>query len=382
MLFWIIAALLTLGACLSVLVPVVRAGRPVAATTEHDIEVYRDQLAEIERDAARGLIAAAEAEQARAEIGRRILRLAESGAETQTRGSMNQGWRWTAMAGVLAVPFVSWGIYTVVGSPEIPSQPLQERLTSNPGQDTIGELIARAEGHLAQNPGDGRGWEVLAPVYLRIGRFADAQTAFRHSMTLLGATAAREAGLGEAIAAGAGGIVNADAQAAFERALALEPGHPKARFFLATAFAQEGRISEAENAFRTMLAKLPADSPWRGAVEQALSQINDRREAEPDGSLQSGPGQDEVEAAAQMSAGEQSNMIEAMVAKLDQRLRDNPQDLEGWKRLVRSYTVLDKRPEAEDALSRGAHALGGESEAAAELEEFAAALGVAARKQE
>lgn len=378
MLFWIIAALLTLGACLSVLAPMVRARRPAAEPVEHDIEVYRDQLAEIERDAARGLIGTPEAEQARAEIARRILRLKEAKVDHTSRGDTADGWRWAGMAAVLAIPLVSWGIYAAIGSPELPSQPLQARLTRNPAENTIEELIARAEGHLAANPGDGQGWEVLAPVYMRIGRFDDAAIAYRNAIRLLGANAAREAGLGEAIAASAGGVINADAQAAFERALKLEPGHPKARYFLATASAQEGRLADAENAWQAMLKDLPADSPWRGAVEEALRQIKDAGAGPVQEEQQTGPSQDEIDAAAQMSAQDRNAMIESMVASLDQRLRENPQDLEGWKRLVRSYVVLDRREAAQDALARGTDALGATSAGAAELKELAAGLGLTA----
>ena len=110
---------------------------------------------------------------------------------------------------------------------------------------TVDELVARAEAHLAANPDDGRGWDVLAPIYARLGRYDEAVTAYRNAIRLDGANGARESGLGEAVAGAAGGMVTAEARAAFSRALKLEPGQPKASFYLASALAQEGKVAEA-----------------------------------------------------------------------------------------------------------------------------------------
>ena len=222
MLFWVIAGLLTLGASLAVLMPLSGRRGAGSAAGAHDLEVYRDQLSELERDASRGLIAAAEAEQARAEIARRILKadrdIKSEGALTRPEG---KALRAVAVAAVLAVPVVSWGIYAATGSPDLPSQPLSARLDKNPADSSVDELIARAEAHLAANPDDGRGWDVLAPIYARMGRYPEAATAFQNAIRLDGATAAREAGLGEALAGAAGGVITDEAQAAFQRALQL-----------------------------------------------------------------------------------------------------------------------------------------------------------------
>jgi cytochrome c-type biogenesis protein CcmH len=375
MLFWVIAALLTLGASLAVLLPL--AGRTAARTADgaHDLEVYRDQLAELDRDAARGLIQPAEAEQARAEIARRILKADKSA--TATTAQNGRSVRAAGMAAVLAVPLVSWGIYAAVGSPDLPSQPLAARLERNPADATVDELIARAEAHLAANPDDGRGWEVLAPIYARLGRYDEAVTAYRNAIRLDGANGARESGLGEAVAGAAGGMVTAEAQAAFSRALKLEPGQPKASFFLASALAQEGKVAEALSAWQAMMIALPADSPWREAVGQAVAEANSRlaaagNEAPP------GPTQDEFDAATDMSAEDRSAMIEQMVARLDERLRQNPRDLEGWQRLVRSYHVLGRADSAREALKRGMAALGEDSAEGKKLTEFSNSIGLTA----
>ena len=379
MLFWFIAALLTLGASLAVLLPLTRRGDADSSDSDHDLEVYRDQLAELDRDAERGLIQTAEAEQARAEIARRIIRtdsLARARKTVEARPGANA--RAVSAAAVLAIPLLSWGIYGMLGSPDLPSQPLQERLAKNPAESTVDELIARAEGHLAANPSDGRGWDVLAPIYLRTGRFPEAINAFRNAIRLEGETASRQAGLGEAIAGAAGGLVSSDAQAAFDRALELEPGNPKARFYLATALAQEGQMDAAIAAWDAMLPKLPADSPWRGAVESAVDEARSRMAAASGDKALPGPDQQQIDNAAAMSEADRTAMIETMVASLDEKLRQNPHDPDGWTRLVRSYLVLGKTEAARDAVGRGVKALGPDSEDAKRFVAFAASVGLAA----
>lgn len=362
MIFWVVAALLTLGACLAVMVPVIRGQKHALAGDDHNLEVFQDQLAELDRDIARGTIDGAEAEQARAEIGRRILKLAaeKRDGRSTARGGIGQ---MVATVAILAVPLASWGIYAMTGSPDLPGQPLEARVSEDPQTASVNELVARAEAHLSNNPEDGRGWDVLAPIYYRMGRYDDAAVAYRNAIRLLGSNATREANLGEAIAAAAGGMVSADAVAAFRRALELEPDHLKARFLIAVGLAQEGRAEEAGQAWQAMIADLPADSPWRSAAEQAMAELGRTQAAE--------NGDDGL-----ISDNDQMAMINDMVAGLDRRLAENPDDPEGWQRLIHSYVVLGRRDEAEDALARGLDALGRETEAGTTLTAFAAERGV------
>lgn len=375
MVFWIVLGLLTVIASLAVILPLSGSRREVAGGRAHDLEVYRDQLAEIERDAERGLIGEEEAAQARAEIGRRILKLDTAGQGEGAARRDNALVRGLAMAAVVAVPVMSWGLYSAIGSPDMAGQPLAERLAKDPGASSIDELVARAEAHLRANPEDGRGWDVVAPIYLRLERPGESATAFRNAIRLLGDSAPRWTGLGEALMAGSGGIVTTDAATAFERAVTLDPADPRPKFFLATAKAQEGDLVAAAGDLRALLATLPADSPWRPVVQQTLAQA--AAEAERRGSAAApGPSGDDVEAAAALSDEERADMIQVMVERLDARLRDNPQDAEGWQRLVRSYLVLDRRDDALDALKRGQTALGTDTEQARGLTAFAADLGL------
>ncbi|RVD57163.1 c-type cytochrome biogenesis protein CcmI [Mesorhizobium sp. M2D.F.Ca.ET.185.01.1.1] len=376
MLFWVIAAILTLGASLAVLLPLTGGMKGTSPAGDHDLEVYRDQLSELDRDMARGLIQPGEAKEARAEIGRRILRLGAAAQSDVAASAPSRGARLLASVAVLAVPLLSWGLYGVLGSPELPSQPLAERLAKNPADSSVDELVARAEAHLAANPSDGKGWDVLAPIYLRLQRFPDAVTAYRNAIRLDGDSAVRQSGLGEAIASAAGGIVTADAQNAFDAALKLDPANAKANFYLAVGLAQEGRKAEAVAAWQKMLGQLAPDSPWRNAVQQSLAEAGEMAVAA--NPPANGPDAQQMEAAQQMSPQDRQAMIETMVAGLDDKLKQNPRDEEGWMGLIRSYVVLGKADQARDALGRAVAAFGADSEQAKKFTAFAASLGVTA----
>lgn len=372
--FWLIAALLTFAATMIVLLPLTRNKQEFLPPEKNDLEVYRDQLREVETDAARGMIDAPSAEQARIEISRRILSAERSNSEANTISRQVRSGRLLAFASVLAVPLIAWGIYPIFGSPDISSMPLAARLADSPQNSSVDELVARAEAHLAQNPNDARGWDVLAPIYLRFGRGNDAVNAYRSAIRLEGENFQRVLGLGEALVAVSGGPVTAEAEVLFNKATALNPNDIRPQYYLAQGELQDGNSAGAINRLETLLDKAPADAPWRAQVEQTIARIKGE-------SIQlqpsvKGPTSEDVDAAASMSAEDRRAMVEGMVQRLDETLRKNGDNLDGWKRLVRSYMILDRRDAALDALKRGAAVMDGEKQA--ELESFAAGLGLEA----
>ena len=247
------------------------------------------------------------------------------------------------------------------------------RESGNLAEAPIVELIAKAEEQLAQNPEDGRGWAILAPIYLRIGRFDDSATAFSKAIELQGSSLAFEAGHGEALVGKAGGIVTAEAQAAFERALALNPADVRSRYYMATAHVQDGRLEAAVAAWQALLSETEGTAAWRQSAESALNETRRRLALQSSANPAKGPDKETVDAASEMSSEDRNEMIASMVARLDERLRQNADDLPGWKQLVRSYLVLGKSDEAQQALLRGAAALG---DANPELLRFGQSLGL------
>jgi cytochrome c-type biogenesis protein CcmH len=216
-------------------------------------------------------------------------------------------------------------------------------------------LIARAEQHLAQNPDDGRGWDVLGPIYLRTGRFEDSAAAFKKAISILGPSPTRLASLGEALFSAAGGIVTEEASLAFQTARELDSTDPRPQFFLAVALAQSGKTSEARAAFSGMLETAPPDAPWIPAVESQLAALQQQPQTSPlspAGAAPGNPSAADIAAAQNMSAEERQAMIASMIEGLEARLADNPDNIAGWLRLVRSHAVTGNRDKAQTALDR------------------------------
>lgn len=372
MLLWIAFSLMTGAAILAVLWPLrTGAAMPAASTAEADLAVYRDQLAEIERDRASGLIAPAEGEAARTEVARRILRAsAESGREGASFGDDRRR-RIVAVVGLLGVPLLAGGLYLSLGSPLYPPQPLAQRLEGQPNPSDIAILIRKVETHLEANPNDGRGYEVVAPIYARIGRLDDAARAWSNAIRLLGPNAQRETGLGEALTAQAGGVVTVEAKAAFQAALAADPNDPKAQYFLGLAAEQDGQTAEAAQRWSTLVAQSPPDAPWLGLLREALARIG-----APIPDAASGPGAADVAAAQSLTPEQRDAMVRGMVERLEARLAQEGGDIEGWLRLMRAWTVLGQQDKAKTAAGQARTHFASDSGALGRIDALARELGL------
>jgi cytochrome c-type biogenesis protein CcmH len=276
MLFWFLLALMTGAAIFAVLWPLSRRQSNPLSTSTADVAVYRDQLTEVANDRARGLIGEREAEAARIEIARRLIGASNAEVGGKTFGNPGRRRRAAAIAALAGIPVVALLLYLTLGSPGLPGAPLSGRTISSVHPD-IAMLFARVENHLAEQPNDGRGWELIAPLYLRLGRAAEAVKARQNALRLLGETAERQADLGEALVANANGVVTADARKAFDRAVVLDSKQPKARFFLGLAANQDGRKEDAEKIWRELAAGAPADAPYLPTVRGALERLKEAK---------------------------------------------------------------------------------------------------------
>ena len=354
MTFWLILALMTGAAICAVIWPFAQTGKPVRSGS--DVEVYRDQLDELERDLKTGSISQTEAEAARVEIARRLLAAADTAKAESAEETPVTMVRY-GRAAIVAVPLLlalgAIGLYLRLGSPELASDYLTARRSPPSEQQTaIESMVGKVEAHLQKNPRDGRGWEVLAPVYLQLGRYSDSVRAWRSVLLLLGETAERQANLGEALMAEANGVVTEEANNAFVRALTLDKTTVSARYYLGVAAEQDGKREEAAKIWRDLIAESPEGAPWISDVRRALARV----EGTP-GPPSRGPTAEQMAAAMTQSPDQQTAMIRGMVDGLAARLKQDGSDLDGWIRLVRSYKVLGESDKAQAAVSDAQQAL-------------------------
>jgi cytochrome c-type biogenesis protein CcmH len=371
MVLWIVFAFMTAAAIFAACLPLVRRSRNIAGGS--DVLVYKDQLQEIDRDRANGLIGESEAEAARLEVSRRLLAAANaSTVDAKAKSGLRVASRRRAAILTVAIMLALGvpGLYVALGSPNVPGEPAFARIHAQEGQQSIAGLVSQVEANLARNPNDGTGWEVIAPVYLRLGRFGDAVQARKRSLMLNGESATRQADLGEAEAAAADGVVTADARAAFERAAALDPHEPKARYFLGLAAEQDGKGEEAASIWRAMLADAPPGAPWASFVREALARLTGAPSGE------AGPTASDVAAAGNMSDQARREMISGMLTRLADRLHDNGADVDGWVRLVRAYIVLGDRDKAKSAAADARRALAEHPDDVRRIDDLVKGLGL------
>jgi cytochrome c-type biogenesis protein CcmH len=380
---YLILALMTAAAIFAVLWPLSRRPKDGAAGG-HDIAVYRDQLDEIERDRKAGLIPESEAEAARIEISRRMLAAADSAGKSGPKAATAPVWRRRAAAliALLVLPAIAGGLYIRWGSPQLPGAPLAGRLNAPLENRSLDSMVAQVEAHLEKNPSDGQGWQVLAPVYMRVGRFNDAVRARANTIRFLGSTADREADLGEAQVAAANGVVTADAKATFERALKADPANLKAQYFTGLAAEQDGRQAEAARIWRAMLTAAPVDAPYRPLIQQSLARVEakgatagPKAESVEPKAPQPGPTQEDVAAAQQMTPEQRNEMIRGMVDRLAERLKTDSSDFEGWIRLVRAYAVMGDKEKARETFLTARATIGDDAEKRKRLDDLAKGLG-------
>lgn len=377
MFLWIAFAFLTAAVLAAVLAPLARPRHDdeTAGSAELGTQnVYRDQLHEIEADRARGVLSTEEAEAARLEVSRRLL--ASAGTEAPASPApANSRHANIALVTAAAVPVLVLGLYLVRGSPGLPASPFAARTDAAVEQAALASVIAQVEARLRQDPEQGKGWEALAPVYLKLGRFRDAADAYANAARLNGDTVPLLAGRAEAAMLASDGVVTEEARVAYEKILKLEPGRVEPRFWLAMAKEQDGKLADALADYKGLLAAAPADAGYRQPLAMRVEEVTARIAALASGTPP-GPSEADAAAAARLTPEQRSQMIAQMVDGLAQRLKSNGRDLAGWLRLLNAYAVLDRKDEARAALAEARRNFDGDANALAELSRLAGSLGL------
>ena len=361
--------------------PLWRPKTPAATRADFDLAVFRDQLAEIARDAERGLLQPEQAEAARLEVERRILAVA---SEAERRTAHQPAGRKIVLAAAIGAPAAAALFYLFVGSPGIPDYPLVSRpdaRQSAAGASAEAHLraqipdldaaIVRLEERLRREPDDQQGWLMLGRTYMTLEKYAEAAAAFARAHTLDRdpQTAIEEV---EAMIMASNSAVSPFALKVLAEVLEQNPREPKARYYLGVGLAQAGDFKGAAQEWTDLLALAPADAEWAPMVREQIEAVAKElgvksnsfapsaaaqallRDAPPAVSAPAAP----VPPPAAAPPAGQDEMIRGMVERLAQRLKDNPDDAEGWRMLARSYEVLGETDKAKEARGR-ADALAG-----------------------
>ncbi len=351
MMIWLAIAAMTLVVTAILLWSLVRARPVMADRREIELAVARDQLSEVSRDAERGLLAQEEAESARIEVARRLLAHDRAGLNLHAPAAHARIGAWWLSA--LVAPVAALALYAAMGAPQLKTEP-----AASAEQNEMVKLVNTLAQKMTNRPNDLDGWKLLARSAAGIGQFEMALDAFRKAIALDGNKDMLLVGdFAETLVLSQRGVVP-EARHAFDAVLAADPKDARARYYLAQAQAQIGAWDKAIEQWTAILKGAPPDADYILAVQARISEARERlgqsgpQPAAPQPAVpspparQGGPSSEDVAAAANMNAGDRAGMIESMVARLAERLKSNPDDAAGWRKLGRAYLVLGRIDDA------------------------------------
>ncbi len=407
MTLWIILTFLTTTTALALAFPLIRRFETPPGAEEQIIAIGKDQLAELAQEQASGQIDSSEAALARAEIERRIVAAAKAPPSGFTAPGPRSRFAMVFAIGGWVVAAAT-GLYFLFGRPDLPTQPFMASANTPvatpvtvaepsrgaaipetpPGN--VNELIANLEARLADNPNDAEGLRMLAWSYFNTGRYALAAETYGKAVALDASDPDVLSAYAESRVRAANGMVDARSVEIARQALALNPDDPRAGFFIGMAEEQAGNPEEALTIWQAILDKAPAGADWAPGlaqrVEELRATLGDPAPSIPlmgangvnlpEAPAAPGPTQADVAAAADMTAQDRAAMISGMVDRLAGKLAENPNDPEGWQRLIRAYMVMGEEDKARQALLTASRALENQPDVVNLLVTFATGLGV------
>lgn len=348
MTFWLLA--ITIAIVASAALSYAAAGRMVNATGDADDVLdghFRLQLREIESDVAAGKMATAEALSAKAELAREVLRQRRDGAPVIARPLP----RFTLPVAIVATLAIGFATYAMLGNPGLPAQPFDARPQAMAADNmTVDQAIRMVEARLASNPDDLRGWQVIAPVYMQAGRFADAEHAFRQILRLSPPTADSETNLAEALMEQNGGQASGEAGDLLHKAMALDPKAVRPRFYLAAEAMRDKDYASAVRQWQAVIALGKTSDNWMPTAQAGLAAAEAGAAGKPLPTTSGAPSAPMPAAAATRgTAPPQQPDILKMVSGLADRLSRQGGSLDEWTQLVRSEIVLGDMGKAQSA---------------------------------
>ena len=403
--FWIIIASLALGVGAVLALALLRGRSGDVSSAAYDLRVYRDQLKEVDRDLARGVIGKAEAERVRIEVSRRILAADAELNAPKTAGSAARGSN-VLMALVLVAVMLggSLALYARLGTPGYGDLPFEARIAASdqarserlnqseaearvPARDTAPdvapeylELMEKLRQTVKDRPDDLRGLGLLVRNEAAIGNVAAAYVAQSEVTRVKGpeATADDYGLLADLMIAAAGGYVSTEAEAALREALQRDPAHPTSRYYLGLYLMQVDRPDAAFRMWEQLLREGPPDAPWIAPIRTRIEELAWRAGVQYElPSPPAGPSAEDIEAADSMSGEDRDAMIRAMVERLSDRLTSEGGSPDEWIQLISAYGVLGEIDQARSAWAEAQQVFSDQPEALNRVRIAAAQAGVA-----
>lgn len=415
MTFWIIVSLMALAAAALLVLALMRARSGAGPAAAYDLRVYRDQLREVDRDLARGVIGEADAERTRAEVSRRILAAdAADAAARKGQGPSGPPQAATLVTAVALSVLVIAGsvlIYRGLGAPGYGDLGLRHRLEvaevareNRPDQDAAEArmpalppralddgykaLLDRLRSTVASRPEDARGHDLLAQHEANSGDFPAAYAAKARVIEIRGedATPQDYAEYAELMIMAAGGYVSPQAERALASALERDRGNGPARYYWGAMMAQTGRPDIAFRIWEETLRAGPPDAYWIAPIRAQIMEMAARAGVDytlppgqeaPAAPMLAGPSAEDMASAAEMSEEDRQQMIRSMVDGLSERLASEGGSAAEWARLIGALGVLGETERAKAIYGEAQQTFAEDSDGLAQIEGAARRAGVA-----
>jgi len=364
MALWLSIGVLFLCVTGLILRPVLRpvSGDSGALDDDSHLMVYKDQLEELAREKAKGGVSEDEANAMEAEIRRNLLSAArQSGGHSGS--SLSPTLKTAAIFICAAIPAASFILYAQLGTPSLPDLPLADRDIAGQSQGPVPERMAQAiealKKELEENPDNLDGWVALSRALTAADQVLEAVSALRNAVALAPDNIQIKGDLASTLTQASQGVVGQEATELFGEILQAEPGDPRARYFNGLITAQSGDLRGAIAIWRGLEADSPFDAPWMPAVQSSVQAAGEQLGIDPTSIKpqrvnigRRAPSQEEIAAIEALSEQEREALVNSMVENLAVRMEEEPDNIEGWVRLIRSYGVLGRMDDAQTAFDK------------------------------